>query len=275
MQNRKDKNLFKTVFLVSFMRKVKRQKKKVENKIVNRVKTGEVILLLALILLLISINYPFLDEKIENFLTEGRTAQINVERVIDGDTVVSSSGEHVRLLGINTPEKGEFLYEGAKGFLETLVLNKTVILEFTKAKYDKYNRTLAYIFLGGENVNVQLVKNGFANYYFYDGLDKYSIELKDAWQSCINDKINLCEPSTSACASCFSIESSKSYIINNCDFSCDISAWQMKGEGREKFIFSEQTIQPKSISRFALDLTNTGGTLFLRDEEGKLVAWEE
>lgn len=259
------------------MRKAKRQikkieKKKVENKIVNKVKAGEVILLLALIIILLSVNYPFLDKKVTNFLTTGNTGTAHIQRVIDGDTVVTNSNEHIRLLGINTPEKGEFMYDGAKGFLESLVLNETVTLEFVKNKYDKYNRTLAYVFLEGDNVNVKMVENGYANYYFYDGLDKYSIELKDAWESCVQSNKNLCEKSTNVCSTCFSINSNS--ITNTCSFSCEITDWQVKGEGRERFIFSEQIISSGASSRFALDLTNSGGSVFLRDADGKLVAWK-
>ena len=132
------------------MRKVKRQikkigKKEVENKIVNKVKVGEVVLLLALVIILLFVNYPFLDKKVTDFLTTGSTGTAHIQRVIDGDTIVTNASEHVRLLGINTPEKGEFMYDEAKGFLESLVLNKTVTLEFVKNKYDKYNRTLAVL----------------------------------------------------------------------------------------------------------------------------------
>ena len=77
-----------------------------------------------------------------------------------------------------------------------------------------------------------MVEDGFANYYFYDGRDKYSDELEDAWDKCINDKINLCEPSNHICKSCISINTD--YLINNCGFTCDITNWTIKGEGREK-----------------------------------------
>ena len=250
------------------------EKKKIEikDRAVKRVKAGEIILLLALFILLLSVNYPFLDKKVTDFLTTGNTGTAQIQRVIDGDTVVTNSNEHIRLLGINTPEKGEFIYDGAKSFLESLVLNKTVTLEFVKDKYDKYNRTLAYVFLDDKNVNAMMVENGYANYYFYSGLDKYSSSLKDAWETCMQSNKNLCEKSTNVCAACFSVNSNS--IANKCSFSCDITGWQVKGEGREKFIFSQQAVQPSASARFALDLSNSGGSVFLRDSEGKLVAWE-
>jgi len=62
-------------------------------------------------------------------------------------------------------------------------------------------------------------------------------------------------------------------IINNCNFSCDISNWKIKAEGRDNIIFQEVLESGEEIS-FELELTETGDTLFLRDDAGKLVTWE-
>src|SRR6056297_2019679 len=51
-----------------------------------------------------------------------------VNRVIDGDTIVVGE-KHIRLLGINAPEKGECFYKESKDRLSDLVLNKKVDLE--------------------------------------------------------------------------------------------------------------------------------------------------
>ena len=37
-----------------------------------------------------------------------------VANVIDGDTIVITGGERIRLSGIDTPEKGEFYYKESK-----------------------------------------------------------------------------------------------------------------------------------------------------------------
>ena len=235
-------------------------------------KRKEVSILVFLIFLLVALNYQFLDEKAESFLNSGKTQEVHVERVIDGDTIVYENGS-IRLLGINTPERGEFLYAEAKSFLESLVLNQTVLLEFTKDKYDKYNRTLAYVFFEKENVNAKLVENGFANYYFYDGNDIYSNDLIEAWNICIENKVGLCEESTNVCVGCINIESD--LILNSCNFSCNITSWEIKGEGREKFIFNETNLDSKETIEFELDIENSGGSLFLRDEKGKLVVWRK
>ncbi|HEA46483.1 MAG TPA: hypothetical protein ENH99_01755 [Candidatus Pacearchaeota archaeon] len=232
-------------------------------------KRKDVLLLVALIIILLTINYSFLDKTIEKFLTDEDS--VFVERVIDGDTFVIENTS-VRLLGINTPERGEFYYQEAKDFLEELVLNKTVRLEYWKDRTDKYGRTLAYIFLNRENVNLKLVEEGFANYYFYGGRDKHSDALENAWESCIENNVNLCEKSINSCASCMEIKDSKT-LINSCGFGCDINNWEIKTEGRNKFIFSEKILEQGEEILFVLELMDTGDTLFLRDVEGKLVVW--
>ena len=145
-------------------------------------KRKEVSILVFLIFLLVALNYQFLDEKAESFLNSGKTQEVHVERVIDGDTIVYENGS-IRLLGINTPERGEFLYAEAKSFLESIVLNQTVLLEFTKDKYDKYNRTLAWVYLVDNNsedneilINKKIIDNGFGVIFPYNGTNCSKIE---------------------------------------------------------------------------------------------------
>ncbi len=219
--------------------------------------------------ILFIINYRFLDGAVVRFFEERETGV--VERIVDGDTIVIENySENVRLLGINSPERGEKGFEEAKEFLEGLILEKEVELEINGK--DKYYRTLAYVHLGNKNVNVELVEKGFANYYFYSDGEKYSEELMDAWEICIRNNKNLCERSLDKCANCISISSNS--IINICDFDCDIGGWQIHSEGRKKFIFSKQVLSSGKRVNFEIDLADSGGSLFLRDDEGKLVRWQ-
>ncbi|MBS3086813.1 thermonuclease family protein [Candidatus Pacearchaeota archaeon] len=233
-------------------------------------KKRDAITLIFLVILFLVINYSFLDKKAESFLKGYKTEDVFVDRVIDGDTIVTGN-RSIRLLGINTPERGELYYNEAKSFLERRVLGKNVTLEFAGDRKDKYGRTLAYVFESDENINVEIVRNGFANYYFYSGRDKYSDDLLEVWKSCMNNKVNLCKPSRDICANCIAIRDNE--IVNSCSFSCDVSGWWIKGEGREKFIFKE-TLSPNAKTGFSLDLENSGGGLFLRDDSGDLVLWE-
>ncbi len=88
-----------------------------------------------------------------------------VERVLDGDTIVLSTGEHVRYLLVDTPEVHEpvgcFGAE-ASDFNRSLVEGKTVQLTYDVECTDRYDRLLAYVELDGRSVNELLLTRGFA-----------------------------------------------------------------------------------------------------------------
>jgi len=256
-------------------------------------KRKDVFLLVFLVLLLIAINYSFLDKQIENFFEEYETGV--VERVIDGDTVVVNKTS-VRLLGINSPEKGEIYYTEAKEFLEELVLEKEVKLKFGKEKKDRYNRELRYLFVEEENINKKLVEKGLANFYFPERNDFfYYIEFRKAWKECLEKGESLCEKSLDICAECielqeFNYKDQEVALQNICGFSCDLKDWTIKDEGRKKFVFPEFLLDSGGIviinvgegvdSRDILYWkgedyvwTESGDSLFLRDAQGKLVLW--
>ena len=232
-------------------------------------KQKDVLVLALLIIALVIINYSWLDNALNNFLNTYE--QVHVDRIIDGDTIESNKTS-IRLLGINTPERGELYYEEAKEFLEQEIFNKTVNLKYGKERYDKYQRVLAYIFLNNTNINLKIVENGFANIYFPSGKDQYYNQFASAWEECIENNVNLCQASINQCAQCIEI-TSKDTIINTCSFSCDITGWKIKGEGRQDFIF-EESLGIGEETDFEINLTDTGDTLFLRDDEGRLVVWE-
>jgi len=116
-------------------------------------------------------------------------SQVLVTKVIDGDTIVVEGGYHIRLLGIDTDEKGYPCYEAAKSRLEELVLNKKVKLEKDKTDVDKYGRCLRYVFADGENIDLQLVKEGLAVARFYEPDVKYKNEIAKAEKEAIDNKI--------------------------------------------------------------------------------------
>lgn len=118
-------------------------------------------------------------------------SQIKVFDVIDGDTVILDNGKHLRLTGIDTPElkikvNDEFVDQPqpfgleAKSFLEDLVENKYVRIEFDKEKEDKYNRLLGYIFVGDNFVNEKIVEEGLAVVYVKPPNVKYIKRLNSA-----------------------------------------------------------------------------------------------
>lgn len=97
-----------------------------------------------------------------------------VTRVVDGDTFWiddgSREGLKIRLIGVDAPEprnsgkklKGYFGSESS-GFLAQLLDGRKVRLEFDVSRFDRYGRTLAYVYLDdGTFVNADLVKKGYA-----------------------------------------------------------------------------------------------------------------
>lgn len=97
----------------------------------------------------------------------------HVEHVIDGDTFVTTEGETVRLLGINTPEVGghraaEPYGEEAKKAAETLLTGQPVRLVNDTTEKDRYQRRLSHAYLAdGRWVNAELVRSGVAHVYSF------------------------------------------------------------------------------------------------------------
>jgi endonuclease YncB( thermonuclease family) len=92
-----------------------------------------------------------------------------VSKVADGDTItiVDSQGEKhkVRLFGIDSPESDQPHYHSAKAALRNIVDGKPVGIDVKDT--DKYGRVVGTVFLGGRNVNLEMVKLGYAWWYEY------------------------------------------------------------------------------------------------------------
>lgn len=105
--------------------------------------------------------------------TEQKASQVDVIRVIDGDTVVIAGDERVRLIGIDTPEIGQCGFDEAKQALEKLLASGTATFySGTTSDKDKYDRLLRYIEVEGIDVGLNLISNGFA-IARYDSRDGY------------------------------------------------------------------------------------------------------
>ncbi len=94
-----------------------------------------------------------------------------VTHVVDGDTITVALGgraEKVRYIGMDTPEKRHPVKGEEPGGREaaaanrSLVLGKTVRLELDVRERDRYQRLLAYVYVGELMVNAELVRRGCA-----------------------------------------------------------------------------------------------------------------
>ncbi len=104
------------------------------------------------------------NSKSEKKNSEGKMV---VSRVIDGDTLVLGSGEKVRLLGIDTPERGEFYYKEATERLRELVDKKEIIMTKDVSQRDRYGRLLRNIYLGDVWINAKMIREGYARFVVY------------------------------------------------------------------------------------------------------------
>ena len=110
-----------------------------------------------------------------------------VTRVIDGDSIVLETGEKVRLIGIDSPEIGEAFGYEAKVYLEKLIIGKriTIRLDNTSDSIDFYKRKLAYVYFDSIDINLEMIKNGYAKVfrkYDFDNMEQYIYEEEKAKQ---------------------------------------------------------------------------------------------
>jgi micrococcal nuclease len=98
-------------------------------------------------------------------------ASARVDWVYDGDTVSLDSGPRVRMIGINAPELGrdgkpsQPYANKARRVLQEMLAgsDNRVGLRYGKERRDRYNRTLAHMYLpDGHSVSAEMLKHGLA-----------------------------------------------------------------------------------------------------------------
>lgn len=94
-----------------------------------------------------------------------QTVIVQVVGVLDGDTVLvlderKTAQFKVRLDQIDAPEKAQPYGQVAKLFLSDLIYKKRISL--LRKGQDRYGRTIGEISLNGENINLRMVREGYA-----------------------------------------------------------------------------------------------------------------
>ncbi|MBX4205263.1 MAG: thermonuclease family protein [Candidatus Doudnabacteria bacterium] len=131
---------------------------------------------------------------------------IKVVRVIDGDTIELINGEHLRYIGIDTPEEFDqrkpvqcFAVEAAARNRE-LVEGQMITFQKDVTTYDKYGRWLGFVYLGDRTlVNKKLIEEGYAFAYDYPPDISKSEEFRLAERHAREKKLGLwagCDVST-------------------------------------------------------------------------------
>lgn len=95
---------------------------------------------------------------------ETTVLQGRVIGVSDGDTLTvldeARISRRIRLLGIDAPEKGQPWGKVAKQVLLDRVINRSVMVLVQSR--DRYGRTVGEVLLGGEDVNLEMIRDGLA-----------------------------------------------------------------------------------------------------------------
>ena len=118
-----------------------------------------------------------------------------VTQVVDGDTVVIDSGKHVRLIGVDTPERDTCGYEAATGAMRRMVEGRTVVLVNPDSvqDLDGYGRLLRFVDVGDRDAGLAQIRSGLgmARYDSRDGFDEHPRE--ERYHRADRQSVGVCE----------------------------------------------------------------------------------
>lgn len=145
-------------------------------------------LVVAIIILGLFKLFPQLDTFIESEQNE-----IQLINCIDGDTAKFSELGNTRFLFIDTPESTRKIEKygiAASEYTCSELENAQVITyEYDGNKKDRYDRSLAWIFVDGELLQEKIAQKGYVKKFYDYGSYKY----EDLIRASINDKYNIFE----------------------------------------------------------------------------------
>ncbi len=95
----------------------------------------------------------------------------HVTYVVDGDTL-DVDGVRIRIIGIDTPERGQCGYDEAKALVQQLVGGQGVVVLWNQDRQetDRYGRELGYVHRNDLDLGEVLLRFGLAKAR-YDSLD--------------------------------------------------------------------------------------------------------
>ncbi len=201
-----------------------------------------------------------------------------VSRVIDGDTIELEDKRIVRLLNVNSPEKGLIESKLSLDYLEKIE-SKNVTIQFAGSEI--YGRGLGRVYMNGEYINLGLVEQGLAHHYLVS--DKEMFKFRRAQDRAFEDEIGIWKRSKYYGCIEAEIYKEEEYLIitNLCDL--DMKGLSLKDESTKRFSFDIKGNSSKRIfsgtgnDTDALYLKSTNiwnndrDSIFIRDNSGLLV----
>jgi micrococcal nuclease len=216
--------------------------------------------------------------------------EYRVRYVLDGDTIELTDGRKIRYLGINTPERDQPYYEQATLFNANLVADQPLRLEYDVVPVDQYGRTLAHVFVGDTHINLELIRQGYANAYTVPPNLKYADEILAAEREAREDQRGLwAQSATPVRITALDPYDEWVELTNQDDLPVDLSGYTLKDEANHIYTFEGFTLGSKEFVRlFSRNGINTdyrlywglsndtvwnndGDTAYLRDPDGALV----
>ncbi|QRO86512.1 thermonuclease family protein [Kytococcus sedentarius] len=100
------------------------------------------------------------------------TASGPVVKIVDGDTIdvrLSSGVERIRIIGLDTPERGECGFSEASAAMADLVAGRSVQLvrDPTQDNRDRYGRLVRHVHRGNTSAAVEMIRRGHSAEYLY------------------------------------------------------------------------------------------------------------
>lgn len=95
-----------------------------------------------------------------------------VVKVVDGDTIdvaTASGTERIRIIGLDTPERGECGFSEASAAMADLVAGRSVRLlrDPTQDNRDRYGRLVRHVHRGNTSAAVEMIRRGHSAEYLY------------------------------------------------------------------------------------------------------------
>ena len=120
-----------------------------------------------------------------------RQTLATVTHIVDGDTFDIASGERIRMIGIDTPERGEYFYKEASVRLGELIEGREVILTKDVSETDRYGRLLRHVYYNNVWINKEMIEEGFARFVTFPP-DVAHVEIfKQVQQKAMEAKVGM------------------------------------------------------------------------------------
>ena len=239
-------------------------------------------------------------EDLPKVIEENQGRSIDVAQVVDGDTIELENGEKIRLIGVNTPEKGRKYSENATDLTKSLVKNGISITGDEESK-DRYDRLLRYVFTEDKFVNAELIREGLATTFPVEPNTRYDLLLSCLEKEAKENKIGIW---SSSALDAYDIEMDVQYnakgddrenlngefviLFNEGSTTIDLEDWSIKDDATHEYVFKavelaaegSVTLYSGSGSDIKTEVywnsktpiwNNNGDTAYLFNKEGDLV----